>query len=259
MVNKNETKGKKNVVKGIIIGALSLGVVGAAFAYFTAQADQKNNVFNIVKSDGPIEIVEPKWDPEPGKDMVPGQIINKDPRTVSKVDYDGWVVMRIEVPKIHATLNGENGMFDAVTLLDVDTENFTLLATDSTDKSTVFYYGYNDIVLSKAHGEKIESGKTVQEGEEKVYMNMTTPVFNRIQVQDFTAVEDGFKGSVDVDSQIIQRVDPNTGVDFKGVADAFKTIGHYAGKSTTATQQAQPSLSQQTQPSLSQQTQPSGE
>jgi predicted ribosomally synthesized peptide with SipW-like signal peptide len=254
MVKGKETKGKKNVVKAVVIAALSLGIVGTAFAYFTSQAEQKNNEFNIVKSEGEIEIVEPEWDPEPGKDMVPGKIIDKDPRTVSHVDYDGWVVMRIEVPKISATLDGQNGRFDSVQLLEVDTDNFKLLATDSSDKSTVYYYGYKDIVLSEAHGKDIDSGKVVQEGEGKVYMNMTTPVFNKIKVQDFTAIADAFKGSVDVDAQIIQRVDPSTGKDFVApagydandafgpVTNAFNTLGHFAGNSTTATQQAQPTL-----------------
>lgn len=220
-------KNKKPITKTAIIAVLSLGIVGTAFAYFTSQAEQKNNEFNIVKSDGIIEIEEPEWDPDPGKDMTPGMIIDKDPRTVSHVDYDGWVVMRIEVPKISATLNGENGRFDAVKLLEIDTDNFELLATESTDKSSVYYYGYKDIVLSEAHGKDIESGKVVQEGEAKVYMNMTTPVFNKIQVQDFTAIADSFKSSVDVDAQIIQRVDPSTGKDFLNVSDAFKTMGNF--------------------------------
>ncbi len=247
-MENNSIKKKKNVVKGIVIAAISLGIVGAAFAYFTAQTKQKVNEFNILGDGGDIVIKEPEWDPENAKKLTPGSIVKKDPYTLSTMDYDGWVVMRVEVPQIYARLEGDKDykLYDVFDLLKEDGKtpitpgkigeeanpNFILLAvekstTEKGNPSTVYFYGYTGgepneygtkgLVLSKEHAV-----------DEKVDGNKTTRVFNHIRVKKFAFIQDVLNDTISVDAQIIQRIDHKTGHDFKDVTDAFKEMGEFS-------------------------------
>ncbi len=241
MVKSNKAKGKKNVIKGITIAALTLGVVGAAFAYFTAQAQQKQNTFSIVGNGGGIDIEEPEW-PGPQEDLVPGTYVKKDPFVVSSVDYDGWVVMKVTVPKIQASLNKQAGSYQVATF-EADTTKYTLLNSEDVQRAienpdateVVYFYGYNDKVYAKKNANPAavhsEDDKTAQLNN-LGKANATTELFKEIKIQNFDGVDENAAGtemSVDVDAMIIQSINPNseTGAEFANVTEAFGVLGQF--------------------------------
>ncbi len=233
MVNKKQVKGNKNVVRGIIIGAVTLGLIGGAFAYFSGIAEQKSNKFNIVNGEkddeGIIEIEEPHWVEEKAVDLEPGEAVGKDPYIVSKAEYDGFMVARVTVPKINASLDeaGEDGQYscspleamkfiygnveyndagDIVSVSKISDYNeaeFRLIDTKVLEDRVEYYFGYTGTNCIFENGDQTEV------------------IFNYIQVPDFTCVnvaanEDGSvpETAVLVDAQIIQTINPDTGVMF---------------------------------------------
>ena len=200
-----------------VVGALaSIAVIGGAFAYFSATADTVANKFAVTTESGTIEIDEPEWH-EPDEPVLPGKILDKDPYTISKVTYDGWVVMKVTSPKIKGSLNGVAGTYEAFDILDWNTNDYTLLKTEDGENSVVYYYGFKNILAA---------GQS------------TTRLFTQIQLNDFDAIDEQqpaltadesgkLNGQIDLDAALIQKIDPSSGENFTGVDAAFATLGEF--------------------------------
>lgn len=182
---------KSNKVKiTLATAALMIGVIGGAYSYYSGTAATKENTFNIVAGSkdqtdaGTIE--EPNWNPEDAKDLQPGQVVTKDPKIQSNVDYESWVFMKVEVPTLTAQKEGDadDKVYDAVTFTKNDgwTEIKSVPSTVAGTNS-VYIYGY-DTKLA-AHG-------------------TTTTLFDSFTVQDFTKVATGLTDSIDVSGTLIQ-------------------------------------------------------
>ena len=203
-----------------IMGIVGVLLIGGAFAYFSGTAEQKKNNYSVVKGgqEGPIEVIEPKWDPtdsnsdgipDKAEDVEPGQLVSKDPQIHSKCEYDGWVVVKVSVPTISAELNGTTGVYDTFDLIGVDTTNFKLLkSTVSTDasKKSVYYYGYKKI---------LPAGQTSEE------------LFKQLKMKEFTLISAAQKNSVDLDAAIVQKINPNTGVAYNNIDEVWTLIGEF--------------------------------
>lgn len=204
-------KKKLRILCGVLAGAL---LIGGAFAYFSGRAQTAENNFNIVKGgdpdDGdPIVINEPAWNAENAVDVEPGQIIAKDPSVESLAEYDGWVIVKVSIPSILAQKEGdeEYKVYDVFTLEGLNETDFTLLdSAVSTEAGTnsVYYYGYNTILASKAE---------------------TSDLFSTIQMQNFKMVKENLADSVDLDAAIVQKINPEDGVVFDSVNEAFSFLG----------------------------------
>ncbi len=229
MVKKNNIK-KKNVWKGIAIAALSLGLVGGAFAYFSAIAETVPNVFEVAtgeeNSDG-LEIVEDKWDKETNESTVfqPGMTLLKNPKAVSKVNYDGWVVMKVTVPKVYSKVGDQkNETFNPVAEINgINTTDFTYFetATVDSDEKTEYFYGYKTPV--QAGGETSE-----------LFQSITIPKYTKLANPD----EEGATSvsfQVDVDARLIQKINQDSGEAYEDITDAFENgfKGYFEGHSTT--------------------------
>ncbi len=82
---------------GVSAAALAIGASGASLAWFTGR-DAKENKLSIAQNLN-IRVVEPAWDPENAKSVVPNQHIPKDPRIENLSDeFSGWMVVEIRVP-----------------------------------------------------------------------------------------------------------------------------------------------------------------
>ncbi len=244
-------KNKKSIKTAILI-MLAIGLVGGALAYFSSIALTKHNIFEVFtgqkNQDGGLIIEEPSWN-EPDKDYhaKPGTYLAKDPSVLSKVDYDGWAVIRVRVPKIMskeadqetAQLNeianicyfgapqvgigsdntlrvGDIVTFDGLkgsTTGDNDKGTFNSNDFSFLGKLTIregyndYYFGYNDVLYSN---------------------NRTENLFDYIQIKQFTELL-GDGGSyvnsyVDVDAQMVQSVDTDTGYAYTSVADAWTKV-----------------------------------
>lgn len=90
-------KSKPAKAAGVSAAALAIGASGASLAWFTGR-DVKENKLSIAQNLN-IRVVEPAWDPENAKSIVPNQHIPKDPRIENLSDeFSGWMVVEIRVP-----------------------------------------------------------------------------------------------------------------------------------------------------------------
>jgi hypothetical protein len=226
MVKKNEVNNKKKVTKAIVIAALSLGVVGAAFAYFSAIADTKHNAFSVFtgakdntdEATG-ITILEPTWK-APEKAVQSGTVLAKDPSVKSNASYDGYVVMKVSIPIVNGKLEGATANEDVpiAKLGTINTDKFVLIGEPKVvedaegKKKQVMYYGYKEVLPAGKESAKL---------------------FTDFQIQKFDSLLNGTEstigGYVDVDARMIQAIDETTGTDYAnngkgGVADAYAEL-----------------------------------
>lgn len=79
-----------------VAAAAAMGTLGT-YAYFTG-TDRKENQVSVADNLN-VKVVEPAWDPESAKNVVPGQHIPKDPRIRNLHDaIDGYLFVEIRVP-----------------------------------------------------------------------------------------------------------------------------------------------------------------
>ena len=95
-----------------LVGIVGAGLVlmstwkwGEISAYFT-DMDHVTNTFTTGKVD--IDLEEPSW-PGDQTDLVPGDIIAKDPQITSKASTPSFVYLQIEVPVANVTMVNEDG------------------------------------------------------------------------------------------------------------------------------------------------------
>lgn len=99
---------KKNTGKAIVAGGLACALgVGGMLAFFT-DTDTATNEFKIGE-DLNIEVVEPQWDPENAKDLVPTQSVAKNPMLVNVASYDAYMWADVVCPWASVICVGENG------------------------------------------------------------------------------------------------------------------------------------------------------
>lgn len=82
-------KNKKFKVTLIALALIGVVGVGSTIAYFTAGPDEEVNVFTVGKIH--INLDEPKWVEEDGKDMIPGTTIDKNPLITNTGQTDGFI------------------------------------------------------------------------------------------------------------------------------------------------------------------------
>ncbi len=241
---------KKKTKERIILILLTFGLIGGAFAYFSATADTVSNIFKVFtgekdESEG-LEIVEPSWK-EPSQALLPGSYLKKDPSLISKVEYDGYSVIRVRIPKVMSQIKGQTTeQFNEIAdicyyespQIPINTDNeyiseqsevygerkgypigenntgtynsddYVFLGKLTThDEFNDYYFGYNGILYSK---------------------NRTENLFDHIQIRDFTKLqangEERIKIHIDIDARLVQSIDEDTGLEYKNVADAWNKV-----------------------------------
>ena len=177
-----------NKVKaGVIAGAMAVSVFGA-YSAFTSVTDTKVNTFNIVAGEDGAQagtIVEPSWDEENAKDMLPKKTVAKDPKVVSDAGYETWVFLTVDVPTFQATLDGAEDVYDAVVPNFNTDGKWTLIKSEKSDTAgtdSQYTYGYKDKVAAKGE---------------------TSALFTEFTVPDFTKTE-ALKDSIDISGRMIQ-------------------------------------------------------
>ena len=131
----------KKTKAAVLAGAMTLGAVSGAYAYFSGTAETKSNVFNIVagqsdQKDTAGTILEPGWNPANAVDLEPKK------GDLSDQVYDAVVLNGIDGAKwekIREDISGEPG-------------------TDS-----VYIYGLKDPLAPGAETPKLFTSFTVQD------------------------------------------------------------------------------------------------
>jgi len=194
-----------------ICGILACGsAAGGAYALYSGISDTMENQFTIKagklneSDDSKIgEIEEDLWDPENAKDLMPNQVVPKNPKFISSAEYEAWCIMKVMIPTKSMKIGGEDtaSVYEMVTLENLDNENWTLLKAKKSDKEgtdSVFYYGYKT---------------SLSKGDE------TTPLLTAIKVPNISELESNITDTVNVSVYTIQTEGYET------IQDAFSTLG----------------------------------
>ena len=96
---KERKRSKKSAI--IAVGMAAALLITGALAFFTDQ-DTDVNRFSFTDQDQvesvDIEVEEPNWDPESGKEILPGATVSKDPILVNDSDVDAFGYITVLVP-----------------------------------------------------------------------------------------------------------------------------------------------------------------
>ncbi len=176
------------------LAVMTLASAGATLAFFTDQ-EEKVNTFTVGNID--IQLEEPQWDPDKGKDITPDKEVPKDPQITNTGANDAYVFMEVSVPRSEVrTVNDDGSLSDALVqdLFTYETnEGWTLIMKQSNDDSTTYYYAYTDA----------DNTMKALKPEET-----TTPLFSSVKFINITEGElEGQDLSINVISRGIQTED----------------------------------------------------
>lgn len=111
-----------NKTKVLLLGGCAAALAaGGTLAYLTA-SDSAINEFSITEGlKDNIEVIEPSWDPEDAKDMIPTETVAKDPQLVNDSTVDAYAIMQISVPHKNVITASEDGTLQQAASLDLFT------------------------------------------------------------------------------------------------------------------------------------------
>ena len=157
----------KNKTKKALCAASILGVVAISgiFAYLT-DVEVAQNVFVVGNVD--IELLEPAWDteadptldqdgdtiPDFAQDVVPGQVIEKDPQVKNIGKNDAYVFVNVAIPRAQFTIVNDEGRTPSMIAVHIpyrdvfsytyDDQHWGLLDTYTSDDDeytyNIYYY-----------------------------------------------------------------------------------------------------------------------
>lgn len=127
-------KKKTKKIVAIIVAALAIIVTGGVIAYLT-DTDTATNTFTIGAVS--IDLTEDNWNATNAQNVVPGQVINKDPAIDNTGSNSAYVYIKVEEPIVNMRAGGTGPLLT----YSINT-GWTQLKTSTSGatKTTVFYY-----------------------------------------------------------------------------------------------------------------------
>ena len=87
----------RKLVKGIALAAVITALAAGGTAAYLTDFETATNSFTVGKVD--IDLDEPNWKPEDNTDLVPTQVIRKDPYVANKGVNEAFVYLEVSGPK----------------------------------------------------------------------------------------------------------------------------------------------------------------
>lgn len=196
----NEKTKKFINLKSITIAAvlIALLAIGSAIAFFTDK-DNKTNDFTVGNIS--IQLTEPNWNADNGKDLTPNKTISKDPQIINDGPNDAFVFLQVKVPVANVKTAAADGSLQQAKSQDLFTytvnENWTEVSKESSADSTTYVYAY---VGADGTMKTLAPGKTTN----ALFDSVT--FLNLVEGQ----IDEGTKISVDAAAYGIQTTDLGT-------------------------------------------------
>lgn len=196
----NEKTKKFINLKSITIAAvlIALLAIGSAIAFFTDK-DNKTNDFTVGNIS--IQLTEPNWNADNGKDLTPNKTISKDPQITNDGPNDAFVFLQVKVPVANVKTAAADGSLQAAKSQDLFTytvnDSWVEVSRKSSADSTTYIYAYvgNDGAM-----------KTLAPGKTTNSLFDSVTFLNLVEGQ----IDEGTQISVDVDAYGIQTTDLGT-------------------------------------------------
>lgn len=125
------------------------GSAGVSGAYLWKPVNELNNV--ITPGSVEIELTEPGWDAEKGKDLVPCETVGKDPIVTNTGKNDAWVFLQVDIPIRHVILvdsetKKKKEAADTELFLFTPREGWRLISKTAESGVARCLYGYENIL-----------------------------------------------------------------------------------------------------------------
>lgn len=135
---------KLNLRKVAIAGALiAILAVGSAVAFFT---DRDNKVNQFTVGNISIQLQEPNWNADNGKNLTPNKTIKKDPQITNDGPNDAFVFLQVKVPVEDVKTAAADGSLQAAKSQDLFTytvnDSWVEVSRKSSADSTTYIYAY---------------------------------------------------------------------------------------------------------------------
>ena len=132
---------RKYIAAGFAV--MMIMAIGTAFAYFT-DTEIISNSFTV--GNVSVQLEEPGWDAENGKNITPGREIAKDPQAVNDGVNPAYIFMEVNIPKADIRTANDDGSVNEVKsteLFSYAVEEGWVLADRKVGEDSVTYvYGY---------------------------------------------------------------------------------------------------------------------
>ncbi len=102
----------RKLVKGIALVAVITALAAGGTAAYLTDFETATNSFTVGKVD--IDLDEPNWKPEDNTDLVPTQVIRKDPYVANKGVNEAFVYLEVSVPVRNVITVAKDGTRNAL-------------------------------------------------------------------------------------------------------------------------------------------------
>ena len=102
----------RKLVKGIALAAVITALAAGGTAAYLTDFETATNSFTVGKVD--IDLDEPNWKPEDNTDLVPTQVIRKDPYVANKGVNEAFVYLEVSVPVRNVITVAKDGTRNAL-------------------------------------------------------------------------------------------------------------------------------------------------
>ena len=126
----------RKLVKGIALAAVITALAAGGTAAYLTDFETATNSFTVGKVD--IDLDEPNWKPEDNTDLVPTQVIRKDPYVANKGVNEAFVYLEVSVPVRNVITVAKDGTRNALAK--------TELERTEVGQNMVYTYAYNHIL-----------------------------------------------------------------------------------------------------------------
>jgi len=163
-MNATVNNKKKKVLTAVLVSVLVVAVaIGGTLAYLFAKTETKENVFTFADNiRGKLD--EPSWDPDEGKDLVPGKEVPKDPM-ITNTSVNGvteYAAIKLTFVNGAGTTLSDADTATLLSLVDIDWSN-TWTLIDGTATAAEQIYAYNDTLPQGVTSDPIFYSLTIKD------------------------------------------------------------------------------------------------
>lgn len=138
----------RKLVKGIALAAVITALAAGGTAAYLTDFETATNSFTVGKVD--IDLDEPNWKPEDNTDLVPTQVIRKDPYVANKGVNEAFVYLEVSVPVRNVITVAKDGTRNALAKTELfsftKNKDWTQLERTEVGQNMVHTYAYNHIL-----------------------------------------------------------------------------------------------------------------
>lgn len=145
-------KFKKKLLLLALAAACCCSTFGLTMAYMN-DSEQNTNVITV--GDVAVDLIETKWKPDNGKNLLPRATVDKNPQATNTGSLDAWIFLKVKSPKknivtVDHTTKEKNSAANVELFSFEPNDTWKLVSKTETDTEVEYVYGYKELVKPNA-------------------------------------------------------------------------------------------------------------